>query len=75
VAGYFERHRLDLGKSSASSRIVDGIKNFFGIRIPPPYLPDLRKNGSGHRCGLERAMDEVADDMQNAIAHRFDTPA
>lgn len=39
-----------------------------------PYLPDLANMGQGIGVGFERAMDEVAEDMQNAIPTSFDTP-
>ncbi|MDD4487016.1 MAG: hypothetical protein PHG62_09945, partial [Proteiniphilum sp.] len=55
--------------------IVDGIKNFFGIRSPSTLFAGLGENmGQGIGVGFERAMDEVADDMQNAIPTAFDTP-
>ena len=55
--------------------IVDGIKNFFGIRSPSTLFAGLGENmGQGIGVGFERAMDEVADDMQNAIPTTFDTP-
>jgi phage-related protein len=55
--------------------IVDGIKNFFGIRSPSTLFAGLGENmGQGIGVGFERAMDEVSDDMQNAIPTAFDTP-
>jgi hypothetical protein len=55
--------------------IVDGIKNFFGIRSPSTLFAGLGENmGQGIGVGFERAMDGVAEDMQNAIPTAFDTP-
>ena len=55
--------------------IVDGIKNFFGIRSPSTLFAGLGKNmGEGIGVGFEQAMDQVSEDMQNAIPSDLDMP-
>jgi len=55
--------------------IVDGIKNFFGIRSPSTLFAGLGENmGQGIGVGFERAMDKVGEDMQNAIPTELDMP-
>jgi len=55
--------------------IVNGIKNFFGIRSPSTLFAGLGENmGEGIGVGFERAMDKVSEDMQNAIPTNFDMP-
>ena len=50
------------------SGIVDGIKNFFGIRSPSTLFAGLGRNmGEGIGVGFEDAMDTVARDMRDAI--------
>jgi len=55
--------------------IVDGIKNFFGIHSPSTLFAGLGENmGQGVGVGFERAMDQVSEDMQNAIPTSFNMP-
>jgi len=55
--------------------IVNGIKNFFGIKSPSTLFAGLGENmGQGIGVGFERAMDQVGEDMQNAIPTDFDMP-
>jgi phage-related protein/uncharacterized protein YoxC len=55
--------------------IVSGIKNFFGIKSPSTLFAGLGENmGQGIGVGFERAMDQVSEDMQDAIPTDFDMP-
>jgi len=55
--------------------IVDKIKGFFGIKSPSTLFAGLGENmGQGIGVGFERAMDQVGEDMQNAIPTDFDMP-
>jgi len=54
------------------SGIVDGVKNFLGIRSPSTVFEGIGGNmvlGIGE--GFDKAMARVADDMQNAVPTDF----
>lgn len=56
--------------------VVDKIKNFFGIHSPSTLFAELGGNmGEGIGVGFERAMEQVSEDMQNAIPTDFDVDA
>jgi len=56
--------------------VVDKIKNFFGIHSPSTLFAELGGNmGEGIGVGFEKAMEQVSDDMQNAIPTNFDVDA
>lgn len=56
--------------------VVDKIKNFFGIHSPSTLFAELGGNmGEGIGVGFEKAMEQVSEDMQNAIPTDFDVNA
>ena len=56
--------------------VVDKIKNFFGIHSPSTLFAELGGNmGEGVGVGFEKAMEQVSDDMQNAIPTNFGVDA
>jgi len=58
--------------SSFFSGIVDGVKNFLGIRSPSTVFEGIGGNmAQGIGEGFDKAMARVADDMQNAVPTDF----
>lgn len=58
--------------SSFFSGIVDGVKNFLGIRSPSTVFESIGGNMAlGLGEGFNKAMARVADDMQNAVPTDF----
>ncbi|WP_434655628.1 phage tail protein [Thermoanaerobacterium thermosaccharolyticum] len=57
------------------SGIVDGVKNFLGIRSPSTVFEGIGGNMAlGIGEGFDKAMARVADDMQNAVPTDFNFP-
>jgi hypothetical protein len=54
---------------------VNGVKGFFGIKSPSTVFAGIGENlGEGLGVGFEKAMEQVGEDMQNAIPTELDGP-